>query len=709
MDITLHEKVNADKLQEVIVCNNLPFGIDDDPSWREVFKTQLKLYSKKKKTDGWVQVKYTQTNKFGRYVTRCGLQGFQKDVRKYISGEFVRDLDFENCHPVILEQLFKKHGLYGGEFLEQYNMNRKECVDKFKLGDKRTLIKVINNEAKPLNLVDLHSRLYDNLVPVLLKDKSLKNMATAVRKKRVKEGKNYNHLGAFVSQYLQDIENMLLMALYQYLCDCNVKVHSLFFDGLTINKDAVIEFDKCEQHIKEQTGYTIKIVEKSTHTDWKPECSENVVLEEIIENGEVEEYSVVKNRLLYEACVYTDENDKKVYDHNSIRRLTEYINKFVCMVNNPLAHAWRFRTDEAYTMRRLHDIKHRVRFGFECKDPIIQWGNQDKALIYDRFVFKPDESKVGKGEYNLYMRPEMCEGDVDGLLLFDFLKRVICSNDERLYNYILHYIAKMVRVGKTKQLLVLLGDMGTGKSTFCDILKLIIGKNYHCLLNDINMLTEHFNSLYETAILTQVEEVVHNANEYHKVQEVLKTLTTENDIRIVRKGVDAYMTTSQNNFVLLTNHYNPIKITGDNRRVCVIQMSEVEKNNTRYFSELKQQVLQHIKAIRHYFYTFDFNDDLNSIRPTTEAEAELREMNMSGDELFIRDALEIPEEGREFQGVYQHYKAFCMENGKRYYKDAYFSAMLRRRGFRMQRITVEGHKCTWIWNGTARETCVRRD
>jgi len=36
------------------------------------------------------------------------------------------------------------------------------------------------------------------------------------------------------------------------------------------------------------------------------------------------------------------------------------------------------------------------------------------------------------------------------------------------YNYILSWISKMVQVGKTKQALVLMGDMGIGKGTIPD-------------------------------------------------------------------------------------------------------------------------------------------------------------------------------------------------------------------------------------------------
>ncbi len=48
-------------------------------------------------------------------------------------------------------------------------------------------------------------------------------------------------------------------------------------------------------------------------------------------------------------------------------------------------------------------------------------------------------------------------------------------------------------------------------------------EEYHTIIDDINKLTSNFNSIYERTILSQVEEVAHNANEYYRIQNLLKT------------------------------------------------------------------------------------------------------------------------------------------------------------------------------------------
>ncbi len=282
MDITLYEEVDFDKLKEVISCDNIPFETTDDKEWFDIFKKQLLYYYNKKRNVKGVEVKYTQPNKFGRYCCKTGLQLFQKDVRKYVSGEFVKDLDFVNCHPVLLQQIFKKYDLYCGKFLEDYNKDRDETIKKHNLHDKTTLIKAINNERKPIGaLHELHDKIYNKLLPKIFEDKNLKAVAARVKSERIKKGKNYNHLGAFFSLFLQDVENTLLMTLFNLLNQKHIKVHTLCFDGLTVeNSDRINEalLRECEEHVLNETGYEIKIVEKSTKTDWKPNIPERMEL-----------------------------------------------------------------------------------------------------------------------------------------------------------------------------------------------------------------------------------------------------------------------------------------------------------------------------------------------------------------------------------------------------------------------------------------------
>ena len=48
MDITLFEKINKEKLKEVIECNNIPFEKNDDEMWKKAFITAFKKWNRNK-------------------------------------------------------------------------------------------------------------------------------------------------------------------------------------------------------------------------------------------------------------------------------------------------------------------------------------------------------------------------------------------------------------------------------------------------------------------------------------------------------------------------------------------------------------------------------------------------------------------------------------------------------------------------------------
>ena len=714
MDITLYEEINDTRMEEVIACSNIPFDECDDEQWKEKFKKQLKIYRKKKRTSRGYEIRYIQPNKYGRFCTKIGLQIFQKDVRKYISGEFVRDYDFVNCHPVLLEQLLKTNRIYCGDFLENYNKNREKTIITNNLKDKLTLIRIINNENEPSqnNLKELHSVIYKELLPKLLSENDNKTLMTRITRERKKNKKDYNHKGAFISMYLQNVENTLLMAFYKYLKERNVRVHTLCFDGLTIDSDDSFDIEAASDYIKNETGYTIDIVEKSTKTNWVPNIKQLVKLTDESSLNEGEIYCPAKNLELFLNCVYEDESENKKYDEYALNELVHYINKFVCKVNYPHAYGWRNDTKDIFELRSADKVKDRIRFGFDCPNIMLNWKNRNDALLYTKFEFNPSKEgdNVINNNYNLYIRPPMkkCPENFENEhVFFSFLKSVICNDDEALYRYILNYISKMVRIGKTGQALVLLGGKGTGKSTFCEILKLIIGEQYHQIVNDIERLTTNFNSLYEKCILTQVEEVVGNGADYHKVQNKLKTLITENDIIIERKGIDSYMSKSFNNFILLTNYYNPVNITEDNRRFCVTRISNKQQNNYDYFKKLRTEVKEHVEELRHFFYTFEYVDDLNSIRPKTEEEKDLVDLNKSAEQKFIETRLVLDGDAthfcRELTYIYSEYKKFCGEIQKKYLTSNYFAKMLKVSGYETERIQVNGKKERYVQGETERK------
>jgi hypothetical protein len=693
MDITLNEKVDKVKLMEVIQCDNIPFEKCDDLTWREDFKKTLKTYYKKHNGSKGTQVRYKQTDKYGRFNASCGLQSFQKDVRKYISGDYYIDLDFINCHPVILNQLLKSNNSKltstkivkqpGFSLLEQYVKDRPTYLEKHKIS-KTDVIKLLYSETCSKTFFkDIHAQIYQELIPELTKQN--KTLLARIKAKRKKDKKDYNHLGSFLSSYLQNIENDMLQSLYNSLNKKGFRVGSLMFDGLMVEKiDNETEQElrailpELVENIREETGYSINIDFKSTKTDWIP----NVPIAEPTKEVDKEiptKFSIEKWKQLSKVQE-SSERGMMVINPEKLEEFVEYTNNFVCLFERPHCYGWRDRTNEDFDMRHWGAIENRT--GKNMKF----WLESDLKLQYKKAVFIVDESdtKELEGNYNKYKRPahKVFDGNIEEILptYFDFIKRIISDNCPEKYRYYTNRLAKMVQKGRSEQLLVLMGDKGIGKSSENDITAQIIGREYSQIVSDINQVSSNFNSLFEKSIVTSIEEIVTNAGDYHSVQSKLKSLVTEPYHKIEKKGIDSYMAPNHNNFTLNTNGENPVHVTKDNRRNAIFKVSNAEQNNNVYFKKLKEEVAENIEYLRHYYYTIPFIDNLNSIRPVTKEEIEMMDLNKQAVEIYIEDDLILDKPETLFSSVYNRYKDYCKENSYKVQQNKYFSQTLKRYG-----------------------------
>ena len=195
-------------------------------------------------------------------------------------------------------------------------------------------------------------------------------------------------------------------------------------------------------------------------------------------------------------------------------------------------------------------------------------------------------------------------------------------------------MAKITEVSMSKMFLVLMRERGVGKSSFSELLGLIVGKTDNQLstkIDDILSLNDKFNYDMMTPIITCVEEIPTSAATYHAVQSKLKSLITEADMTFQMKDIDKYKVVSCNNYILNNpNELNPVFIHEHNRRFIVVDVSNAKKaKNATYFNSLRLEIKSKIKEIRYFFNNFQYIVDINSIRPTTDAELRLLLLNES--------------------------------------------------------------------------------
>ena len=226
----------------------------------------LTKYLKKSK-NGKINVKYIQKNNIGRYYAIGGqsLGTMQKIFRHTIAHGNYIDIDIVNAHPVILLHLCKKFN-FKCENLERYIIDREEVLNDIDIDNR--------NNAKQciISLINNGSLIYDKLKK---KSKYIKKLKTEIKMIRMEmimkfsekfsQFKNereerqiiYNHDGSFMSMILCDVENKILMEMYNFYE--NPKNVVLIYDGLMIELGTDPALLLCEKYVFEKLGIDITL------------------------------------------------------------------------------------------------------------------------------------------------------------------------------------------------------------------------------------------------------------------------------------------------------------------------------------------------------------------------------------------------------------------------------------------------------------------
>lgn len=250
----------------------------------------LKTYKSNLTTKG-IQTIYTQSDKHntGRFSVNdsAGLQMIEKSIRHTLAKDIYIDLDFKNCHPVILKQLCEFNN-WDCKNLTYYVENRETCIDDIvnasgcSKGDaKMNVLRILNggkavNKANTVSKLDLiHENLKNlswytelNKEIILIHSFIWKNYTEYATIANNKLKKNiYNLQGSCFNHFITDIENQCLLAFEDFLIKNKFQPDVLCFDGIMvkIDKDNLITQEiliKAQEFIKEVTNFSLEIVEK---------------------------------------------------------------------------------------------------------------------------------------------------------------------------------------------------------------------------------------------------------------------------------------------------------------------------------------------------------------------------------------------------------------------------------------------------------------
>lgn len=222
-----------------------------------------------------------------------------------------------------------------------------------------------------------------------------------------------------------------------------------------------------------------------------------------------------------------------------------------------------------------------------------------------------------------------------------FVKEIICSNNEELYQYVQHWVAYIINNPgkKTETALFMGGLQGIGKGTFIKCLTRLFDGYVNANITNMNELTGDFNTAIEGKMLCVGNELKNVGDERAANFDCLKSVITEYDIRYNEKGIPRRDGENNANFIFMSNNAYAIKVEVDDRRFVPFNVNPSKRGNEEYWTMINQHIEddEFIKAVM-FDYVNNYNDKFNLRKlPETQERKDLIDASKSDIVLMIED------------------------------------------------------------------------
>ena len=228
-------------------------------------------------------------------------------------------------------------------------------------------------------------------------------------------------------------------------------------------------------------------------------------------------------------------------------------------------------------------------------------------------------------------------------LIEPFLKHihdVIANNNEEIYKYILIWIASILQKPnfKTETALVILGNQGTGKNIFTNVICKLMARYANENVTNIESIVGRFNAILENKKLLVLNELQSIDMNKYLNSDALKSVITDKKININQKNEPERLCENVANFIMVSNNNVPIKIESTDRRYMVTKTSDKHRGDFDYFDNLCDSFTpEFYENLFTFFMKLDIrNYNLRKI-PNSEAKELIKEASMSSYELFARE------------------------------------------------------------------------
>lgn len=215
-----------------------------------------------------------------------------------------------------------------------------------------------------------------------------------------------------------------------------------------------------------------------------------------------------------------------------------------------------------------------------------EWLSNPKRNSRNDVVYAPGE-EVAENSVNLWtgfsVQPKE---DVEKVtVLLEFIRNVICNGNVEHYEYLLNWLGYLFqRIDKkTEVAVVLIGNKGTGKTTFANIIKKLFGQHAIEVVQEEQLFGRFRNHLIDASFVI-VEETIWGGNK--KNESMFKADITGYEMTIELKGADVSKYNNRLNFLVLSNEAWVVPASQSERRFFVMRVSDKHKQDIAYFQKI---------------------------------------------------------------------------------------------------------------------------
>jgi len=286
------------------------------------------------------------------------------------------------------------------------------------------------------------------------------------------------------------------------------------------------------------------------------------------------------------------------------------------------------------------------------KDITLQNYVNNKLMTFENVVSKLDHSTVHPRDFNIagdflckLVDEKTYEDNKEKLTtMTNFIKDVICDNNDELYKWVISWIYGLVDKTnpKNKTALVMISEeQGLGKNTLIEFMQdYLLGKNFVSVKSDIPSITKSFNKFLIGKRLVSCNELSSTRDEFKANFNNLKEKITETRIDIEPKGYDPYNVDLLAGFIFASQWIDSMYIERSDRRYTCIELVKQFDNKKEYFTKLRKECFNQTMGNVFYTYLTKFEKVDITVPVMTPLKEKMIKLSLASHQKFINQLIE---------------------------------------------------------------------